>query len=83
LSQNYPNPFNPTTVIGYHVAETQHVTIEVFNALGAKIATLVDGVHDAGSYQAQLNATGLSTGLYYYTMRAGSFTATRSMTLTK
>ncbi|MCB2206021.1 hypothetical protein KQI65_14870, partial [bacterium] len=56
-----------------------HVTLEVYNALGAKVATLVDGVQEAGSYQAQLNATGLPTGLYYYTMRAGSFRCSRTM----
>ncbi|MBN1447220.1 MAG: T9SS type A sorting domain-containing protein, partial [Bacteroidetes bacterium] len=83
LSQNYPNPFNPTTVIEYQIVEPGRVTIEVYNMLGARVATVVDGMHDAGSYQALLNATALPSGLYYYTMRAGSFTATRSMTLTK
>jgi hypothetical protein len=83
LSQNYPNPFDHGTIIGYQVAKTQHVTLEVYNSLGAKIATLVDGVHNAGNYQVQLNTTSLSTGLYYYIMRAGSFTAMRPMALTR
>ena len=83
LSQNFPNPFTPTTTIAYQVAENATVTIDVYNALGAKVAAIVNGTHDAGSYQVQLDASGLPSGLYYYTMRAGSFTATRSMTITK
>jgi hypothetical protein len=83
LSQNYPNPFTPSTVIGYQVAKPSMVTIDVYNTLGAKVATVVSGMHAAGSYQAQLDASALPSGLYYYTMRAGSFTATRSMTLNK
>ncbi|MBL0176718.1 MAG: T9SS type A sorting domain-containing protein [Ignavibacteria bacterium] len=83
LSQNFPNPFTPATTIAYQVAENTTVTIDVFNALGAKVATIANGPHDAGSYQAQLDASGLPSGLYYYTMRAGSFTATRSMTIVK
>jgi hypothetical protein len=70
-------------VIGYQVATPSLVTIDVYNTLGAKVATVVSGMHAAGSYQAQLDASALPSGLYYYTMRAGSFTATRSMTLTK
>jgi hypothetical protein len=83
LSQNFPNPFTPSTVIGYQVATPSMVTIDVYNTLGAKVATVVSGMHAAGSYQAQLDASALPSGLYYYTMRAGSFTATRSMTLSK
>ncbi len=83
LSQNFPNPFTPMTTIAYQVAENTTVTIDVYNALGAKVATIANGPHDAGSYQAQLDASGLPSGLYYYTMRAGSFIATRSMTIAK
>jgi hypothetical protein len=88
LHANYPNPFNPTTNIRYAIAKSAHVTLAVFNVLGQKIATLVDGNAEAGSYSIHWNGTfdsgvKAASGVYYYTLRAGDFTETRSMVLTK
>ncbi len=92
LSQNYPNPFNPTTKINYtipnyveknHDFSLQHVTLEIFDALGRKIATLVNARQPAGNYSVQFNASKLTSGIYFYTLRAGAFTATKKMILMK
>jgi hypothetical protein len=66
IAQNYPNPFNPNTKIEYAITETQPVRIEVFDAIGRKIQTLVDGEHSAGFYSVDFNAAGLASGLYIY-----------------
>jgi hypothetical protein len=88
LHANYPNPFNPTTNIRYTVAKSSHVTLVVYSVLGQKITTLVNGHAEPGSYSLQWNGTfdsgvKAASGVYYYTLRAGEFTETRSMVLTK
>jgi len=85
LSQNYPNPFNPTTVITYSLKESGNVTLELFDVLGRKVATLVNARQEAGSYTQSLNAAryGLSTGMYFYRLQAGGFVATKKMLLVK
>ncbi|MDW8436942.1 MAG: S8/S53 family peptidase [Chloroherpetonaceae bacterium] len=83
LHQNYPNPFNPTTTIAYQLAENADVALEVFDVLGRKIATLVEARQDAGSYSANFDASGLSSGVYFYRLRAGAFSETRKMILAK
>jgi Secretion system C-terminal sorting domain len=83
LAQNYPNPFNPTTVINYSVPEKAEVTLKVFNLLGQEVATLVNGVQNIGSHQVSFNANNLTSGVYFYTIKAGSFTSTRKMMLIK
>lgn len=83
LAQNFPNPFNPNTIIRYHVAERADVRIELFDALGRKVAELESGVHSPGSYQINFDASHLSSGIYIYRLRAGDFTETRQMTLVK
>jgi hypothetical protein len=81
LHQNYPNPFNPKTEVGYQTSEVSRVTLKVYDVLGREVATLVDEVQEPGFKSVQLDATGLASGVYYYQLRAGSFTATRKTIL--
>lgn len=81
LLQNYPNPFNPTTVISYKIPEYSQVNIDVYDVLGGKVATLVNEFRPAGSHQAKFDAKGLSSGIYIYQLRAGSYSETKKMVL--
>jgi len=83
LNQNYPNPFNPVTTISYQVAESRMVSVNIYDMLGRKVATLVNEVQPAGSYNISFDAARLSTGIYIYRMVSGSFVQTRKMTLMK
>jgi hypothetical protein len=83
LSQNYPNPFNPTTVINYSIPKAGHVTIKVYNVLGKEVATLVNEEKPAGTYAVNFSAQHYSSGVYYYTISAGNFSATKKMILMK
>lgn len=83
LSQNYPNPFNPSTNINYDVVATTSVRLTVYNLLGQKVATLVDGVRPAGSYTVTWDAANLSSGVYIYRLEAGANVVSRMMTLVK
>jgi hypothetical protein len=82
LHQNYPNPFNPSTEIVYDVLQTGVVTLKVFNVMGQEVATLVNGTMEAGRHAATFDATGLTSGLYFYTITIGDqFSATKKMLL--
>jgi hypothetical protein len=83
LEQNYPNPFNPSTTIRYQLPVASEVKLEVYDVLGKKIATLVSERQSAGSYQVVWNASGLSSGTYFYRLQAGTFTQTKKMILVK
>jgi len=83
LEQNYPNPFNPSTKIKFNIPMTEKVKIEVFNAVGNKVATLLNEVKEAGSHEIQLNADNWATGAYFYKILAGNFSATKKMLLIK
>ncbi len=85
LHQNYPNPFNPTTVIDYELSVASDVRLELFDALGRKVATLSSGRQSAGAYRVSLNASqyGLASGVYFYRLQAGSFSTTRKLLLLK
>jgi hypothetical protein len=83
LSQNYPNPFNPTTKISWHSPVSSHQTLIVCDLLGNEIVTLVDEYKPAGKHDATSNASGLSSGIYFYEIRVGSFIETRKIILTK
>jgi hypothetical protein len=83
LSQNYPNPFNPSTVISYQLPVTSNVTFKVYDILGNEIATLVNEEKPAGSYKVNFNASGLSSGIYFYQLKTDSFIETRKMILIK
>ncbi len=81
LNQNYPNPFNPTTAINYQLSAISEVELAVFNTLGQKVQTLVNGLQTAGKHTIRFDASGLASGIYYYTLRAGNNTVTRKMVL--
>lgn len=83
LSRNYPNPFNPSTEIRYSVPERSLVTMEIYNALGQKIMTLVNGTKEAGSYTVTFNADNLPSGVYMYRLSTGKFSETKKMILEK
>ena len=83
LEQNYPNPFNPSTSIKYSVAQDGFVNVSVFNLIGEKVATLVNGNVKAGSYDVNFNASSLSSGVYFYSIEAGDFKSVRKMMLMK
>jgi hypothetical protein len=83
LTQNYPNPFNPSTQIVFALPEAQTVRLSVFNSLGQQIASLVNGQFAAGEYRVDFNAAGLPSGMYFYRLEAGAFSAVKRMTLLK
>ena len=84
LAQNYPNPFNPGTTIRYALPEEGPVRLSVYNTLGQLVRTLVDGVHPAGEYSIYWNGTddqnhALSSGIYFYKLQAGDFSAIKKL----
>jgi hypothetical protein len=93
IEQNYPNPFwsgatsrftrNPSTTIRFGLPSASHVTVEVFNMLGQKVATLFDGRKDAGVYDLQFDAVNLSFGVYLYRIQAGEVVSIKRMVLGK
>jgi len=91
FAQNYPNPFNPSTTISYSIPNSSFVTIKVFDVLGNEIAQLVNEEKSVGVYEITFDASGLSTGTYFYQVQAigtssgagRSFVETRKMILIK
>jgi hypothetical protein len=83
LSQNYPNPFNPTTNIKFSLPTTQYTILKIFDIAGREVATLVNEKLQAGEYEFKFDANGLSSGVYFYQLRADEFVKTRKMVLTK
>lgn len=83
LEQNYPNPFNPSTTIKYWVPEEGFVTLKVYDILGNEVASLVNERRAAGTYSTTFEASKLASGIYIYTLRAGTFTESKKMILAK
>jgi hypothetical protein len=81
LAQNCPNPFNPTTEIKYALPKDCHVSLEIHNILGQKVATLIDGQQKAGYKTTRWDASSFSSGIYFYRLQAGDFVQTRKMVL--
>ncbi|MDP1677316.1 MAG: T9SS type A sorting domain-containing protein [Bacteroidota bacterium] len=81
LHQNYPNPFNPETTIRYELMQESDVTVDLFDVLGKKIATLVNGFQYSGEHRYVLNTESynLQSGIYFYRITAGSFIQTKTM----
>ena len=83
LAQNFPNPFNPITTIRYQIPEPAFVTVKVYDVLGNEIRTLVNEEKIAGSYEAEFDGSGLTSGIYYYKITVGDFSQTKKMILLK
>lgn len=83
ISQNYPNPFNPSTKIKFAIPSSETVTIKIFDEVGREVTELVSSHFQAGTYEAEWNASEMSSGVYYYRITAGEFVQTRKMLLIK
>ena len=94
LSQNYPNPFNPVTKIKYSIRqnvrrETGNVSLKVYDVLGREVATLVNEEKPSGEFEVEFNAANLlpkgslTSGIYFYQLKAGQYSETKKMILLK
>ncbi|MEO8209451.1 MAG: T9SS type A sorting domain-containing protein, partial [bacterium] len=83
LSQNYPNPFNPSTRIDYQLAKDGNVRISVFDNSGKEVMTLVNEFKTAGYYTANLIASTLPSGVYFYKISSDNFSSVKKMILLK
>ena len=83
LMQNYPNPFNPTTTIQYALPKHAFVRLDIYNALGQHVETLVNSEQNPGMYEAIFNGNGLASGVYFYKLSAGNFMKVNKMLMIK
>jgi hypothetical protein len=83
LSQNYPNPFNPSTKILYSVESKQYVSLKIYDILGREVATLVNELQPAGTYEVEWKAESLTNGMYFYRLHVGNHLETKKMLLIK
>jgi hypothetical protein len=83
LAQNYPNPFNPTTRIEYSIPSDGFVDLSIYDVMGSKVATLVSEQKSAGSHFLMFDASLIPSGVYFYTLTSGEFTATKKMSLVR
>jgi len=83
LYQNYPNPFNPRTNIRFDIPKAGQVKLSIYDITGKVVATVADQYYNAGKYSMDFDASGLSSGIYFYKLEAGENTAMRKMILVK
>ena len=83
LDQNYPNPFNPSTSIKFDIPVSGFVSIKVFDVSGKEVYSIVNEVRSAGRHEVTFNASGLSSGVYYYRIASGNFNDIKKMILVK
>ncbi|KAB2847184.1 MAG: T9SS type A sorting domain-containing protein [Melioribacteraceae bacterium] len=83
LNQNYPNPFNPGTKISFSINETQFVNLSIYNSLGEKVETIINGNLNPGEYEKIWNAGNMSSGIYFYKLEAYNFYKVKKMILNK
>jgi Secretion system C-terminal sorting domain len=83
LEQNYPNPFNPTTTINYSISKESNVTLKIYDILGNEVKSLVNEQQSVNNYTITTNFSNLTSGVYYYTLKAGDFTSTKKLMLIK
>lgn len=83
LEQNFPNPFNPSTTINFSIPVEGFVTLDIYNAIGQKVASLVNETKSAGTYRVDFDAATLTSGIYFYKISVGNFNETKKMILMK
>jgi hypothetical protein len=83
LNPNYPNPFNPATTISYELKEDSEVLLSIWNIVGQRVVTLVDGMKEAGEHTATWNASEMPSGIYIAQLEVGGEVFIRKMTLIK
>ncbi len=83
LNQNYPNPFNPVTSIKYSIKENTNVYLSVYDILGREIRSLVNENKNPGEYEVKFDAGGITSGIYFYRLKAGDFIQTKKMLILK
>ena len=83
LTQNYPNPFNPSTQIRFTLTTAGQTTLKVYDVLGRTVATLVDGYQSAGTQTVVFDGKNLASGIYFYKIESGSFSAVKKMMFIK
>ncbi|MBU1921365.1 T9SS type A sorting domain-containing protein, partial [bacterium] len=83
LYQNYPNPFNPSTTIRYDLKNPGYTTLAIYNIVGQEVAKLVNEVQQSGPHAVHFDASGLTSGVYFYRLKSGDFSSTSKMVLMK
>lgn len=83
LDQNYPNPFNPATIISFNLPQQTDIRLEIFDMAGRQVATLAEGIMQAGIHTINFDASHLSSGIYMYTLLADGISITKKLTLIK
>jgi hypothetical protein len=83
LYQNYPNPFNPSTNIGFRISESGLISLKIYDVLGREVTTLVNEEKPAGTFEVTWNAVNVPSGVYFYQLKEGSYTATKKLLLLK
>ena len=83
LEQNYPNPFNPSTRINFSLAKATNVELSIFNILGQKVITLVNGPMSSGTHSVVFNATHFASGVYFYGIKTQEYQSYKKMMLLK
>jgi hypothetical protein len=83
LEQNFPNPFNPVTKINYSIAKSGNVRLSIFNAIGVNVATIINEYKPAGNYSVQVNGGNMASGIYYYRLESGNYSAVKKFILLK
>ncbi len=83
LNQNYPNPFNPSTTINFEIPNANFVSLKIYDTNGREISSLLNELKNAGYYSVKFNAANLSSGIYFYKIQAGGFSAVKKLMLVK
>jgi hypothetical protein len=83
LMQNYPNPFNPTTNIQFRLQKAGDVTLKIYNIRGQLVTTLVDAKLEKGTHKVSFDASGFSSGVYFYRIKSGDFNKVKKMMFLK